>query len=310
MIKRTFGQVKTELSRVAGQTGMQATDPRLRELVNLAQERLSTMGEWPFQYARVKFCHFGGVLSLPCEYESLAHTAIEDQPVSIQPTWFEFLEYGPGPLKKESWSNLGLDLGESPVYRQPGTGGAKLRVASTNGDDAGNATVFGYDKTGVRREVTFALPDATSTVEWSKVTQVVKPVTAGDVVLSFTDIFGRTSQAAVYRSRDTSPTFRAYRFTGIADDQTKVIQGIVRRRLYPILTDNDEMFITNLGALRLGVKGIALEDKGDVVTAARTFELAKTILQDEARLYKGSRTSAPQVNVSRVASLSARADIY
>ena len=41
MIKRTFGDVKEELRRVAGQTGLVVDDDRLRIAVNLAQERLS-----------------------------------------------------------------------------------------------------------------------------------------------------------------------------------------------------------------------------------------------------------------------------
>jgi hypothetical protein len=308
MIQRTFGQVKTELARVAGQSGMQATDTRLREMTNLAQERLSVLGEWPYQYARVKFCQTGGIVSLPSEYEALVHTAINSEPVEIQPRWFEFLEFGPGPVKKDGWANLGLDLGESPVSRQPGYDGAKVRVVSTDGTDESTVKIFGYDVDGVQRTADLVLPDATTTIVWSKITRVLKPVTAGDVVLSFKDDFGEYL-AASYRPRDTSASFRTYHFTAIAADQTKVVQGIVRRRLLPILDDTDELFITNVGALRLGVKGIALEDKGDLAGSAVAFQLAVQILQEEARLYKAGRSKAP-LNVHRTADLSVRPDIY
>lgn len=308
MLKRTFGQVKKELSRVIGQTGMQATDPRVIEITNLAQERLCTLGEWPFQYDRIKLCQFGGILSLPTDYEGLSHTALDGAPLEIQTRWFEFLESGPGPLKRTDWVNMALDLGESPVYRQPGFDGARVRVVSTNGADTGNVTVFGYDTAGVAKTVTFALPDATSTVMWSRVERVIKPATQGDVVLSYTDLFGETYQAAAYRGRDLTPTFRTYRFP-VQENQSKVIDAIVRRRVFPITGDNDELLVTNLGALRLAVKGIALEDKGDVATANGCFDLAATILRDEAKLYKASRNPAP-INVSRVASLSVRPDIF
>lgn len=308
MIKRTFADVKAELARVAGATGMQVNDGRLRELASIAQERLCLAGEWPYQYARVKFRQYGGVVSLPCEYESLVHTAVEREAVAIQPAWFEFLEYGPGPVDPARWTNLGLDLGESPVYQQPGPEGATLKVTSTEGADTGSVVVTGYDPEGVRRVVSFALPQATSPVAWAKISQVTKPATAGDVVLSYTDTFGQETVAASYRYRDLTPSFRQYRFP-IGDDASKVVHAVVRRRLYPVKTDSDELFITNLAALRLGVKAVAFEDAGRLADSEAAFTLAAGILAAEARLYRAGQHTVP-VNVSRVAALSTRSDIY
>lgn len=308
MTKRTFGQVKAELARVAGQTGMQAGDARLRELVSLAQERLCTLGQWPCQYARVKFAQFGGIVSLPTDYEAIVHATLEGEPLEVQPAWFEFLEYGPGPLDVKSWAHAGIDLGEAAVIRQPGAAGARLRVTSLQGDDAGAVTVFGYDHEGAKLTKTYTLPDATSADRWSKIERVVKPVTLGDVVLTLTDDAGEQFNVAVYRGRDTSPSFRTYRFP-LTDRETKTLRAIVRRRLYPITGDNDELFVSNLGALRLGLKAIALEDAGKVGDAAALFDLAADILCKEAALYKASRQPAP-VNVSRVAAMTTRPDVY
>lgn len=308
MIKRTFGSVKSELARVAGQSGMPVDDARLREIVFLAQERLCTKGEWPFQYDRLKFKQYDCVVSLPSEYESLVHTSLDRVPVEIQPPWFEFLENGPGPQDRDGWVNLGIDLGEWPVFWQPGSEGSKVRLVSTSGDDSGQVTVVGYDTDGLAQSLGLDLPDITTEIELSKITQVVKPVTAGDVVLSYVDEFGEESIAATYRARDTNPTFRTYRFPTISDEGT-VVHGIARRRLYPITSDNDELLVPNLGALRLAVKGIAFEDNDKVIEAANCFALATEILREEAKLYRGSRNTAP-VNVSRVSRLSVRPDIF
>jgi hypothetical protein len=309
MIKRTFGEVKDELRRVAGQTGLQVTDARLAALTTLAQERLCTLGEWPYQYARLRFRQFGGVVALPTEYEAIVHATVADEPVDIQPPWYEFLEYGPGPQDRHAWVNLGLDLGESPVYRSPGPAGAKLTATSTSGDDTGAVQVIGLDPAGVRHAVDLALPQATSDVAFAKILQVVKPVTLGDVVLSFADDWGDTYQAAAYRGVDTCPTFRTYRFTGPGGREEQLIHAIVRRRLFPVRADADDLFITHLGALRLGVKGIALEDKGDLAGAAGAFDLAAAILRAESHLYRASRNLQP-LNVSRIAALGARPDIF
>lgn len=309
MIKRTFADVKEELRRVAGQTGLVVDDARLKTALNLAQERLCTLGEWPYQYARLKFCQYGGVVALPTQYEAIVHSAIDRQPVETQPPWFEFLEYGPGPYIKNEWANYGLDLGEHPVILQPCAGGATLRVTSTDGADTGNVIVKGYDVNKVAQTVTFALPDATSAVKWSQITQVVKPKTVGDVIVTMIERNGRQTVAADYRARDVNPTFRCYRFSQIRDDQTKMVDAIVRRRLYDVESDTDELFITNLGALRLGVKAVALLDKGDLQASEAAFAAAAQILRDETHLYRASRQPAP-VNVTRVASMTERTDIF
>lgn len=308
MLKRTFAEVKAELARVAGPTGMQVTAPRLMELASLAQERLCVLGEWPYQYARIKFRQYGGIVSLPGEYEALVHTALEREPLTVQPAWFEFLEFGPGQTDRNRWANLGVDLGESPVYRQPGGEGATLTVSSTNGSDTGAVRIVGYDTEGVRHAVELALPQASSPVAWAKIVQVTKPVTAGDVVLSFTQADGEQYVGAAYRGRETNPTFRTYRFP-IDDNDAKIVHAIVRRRLYPIQAETDELFITNLAAIRLGVKAVALEDAGRLGEAEGAFALAAGILAAEARLYRAQRT-APPVEVTRIGAMAGRPDIY
>ena len=309
MIHRTYGDVKEELRRVAGQTGLVVDDSRLKVAVNLAQERLCTLGEWPFQYVRIKFCHRGGVVALPTQYEAIVHSSINRQPVETQPPWFEFLEYGPGPFQKNEWCQYGLDMGEYPTYVAPPYNGALVRVTSTSGDDTGSITVYGLDLNKVFKTEVLTLPDATSTTVWSRIDRVTKPETAGDVVLSMIEQSGRQYVAADYRARDRNPTFRLYRFTDLVDDASKMVDAIVRRRLFDIEQDADELYVTNLSALRLGVKAVALLDKGELEASEGAFKAAAQILRDEALLYRARRNPAP-VNVTRVASMGERTDIF
>lgn len=307
MIKRTFADVKAELSRVAGVSGMPVNDARLRTIVDIAQERLCGEGEWPFQYARVKFNQYGGILALPAEFEALVHTTIDRSSAEVYPQWFEMLDYGPGPTDKEHWRNVVIDYGEAPVFRQPGADGATLRVTSTDGADTSTVRVEGFDTEGVRRVETFTLPDATSATKWSKITAVAKSVTAGDVVVSYTDQFGDQYVAATYRYRDTNPSFRTYRVP-IDEDKSGLIHGIVRRRLYPVRSDNDELFVTNIAALRLAVKAVALEDADKFAESETAFAIARRILGQEAKHYRAGQTVP--VRVTRINNLSERPDLY
>ena len=220
----------------------------------------------------------------------------------------EFLEDGPGPYQKDEWANYGLDLGESSTYVTPPVTGAKIRVTSTDGDDTGVIKIFGLDSNGVAQSASLTLPDATSSVYWARVSQVIKPKTAGDVVLTFIDRYGQQVVGADYRSIDINPTFRCYRFTAIADDQTKMVDAIVRRRLFDIAADTDELFVTNLNALRLAVKAVSLLDKGDLQMSEAAFAASAQILRDEAQKYRNHHPTP--VNVTKIGAMSERGDIY
>lgn len=320
MIKRTFGDVKDEIRRVGGQTGLAPNDPRLPALVDLAQERLCVKGEWPFQYARLKFCQYGGVVSLPAEYETIVHSDICREHVPIFNSWYEFIEGGPGQQDRAAWVNVGVDRGESPVYRQPGSSGMLVKITSGTDERVSGVrpviTIFGYDENGlwIRSDRgSGTLTDGvdlelrgdqvanydTSTVKFSQVTQVRKTVTQADVVLTFIDESGTEFEGARYRHYDTNPSFRTYQFTGIRNRETKLIHAIVRRRLLPVRYDTDPLVVTSVSALRLAVMGIALEDKGDIVAAKVAFASATEILQDEAHLYKSGQPK-PTVEVAPI----------
>lgn len=306
MLKRTFGEVKAELARVTGQTGLQATDARVREAVSLAQERLCVMGEWPFNYARLKFRVYGGILALPADYSALVHLTLDREPVNLLPPWFEFVDFGPGPVDRELWDATVVDYGEAPVIRQPDAEGATVRIVSTSGSDTGSVTVHGHNLDGVSISETFTLPDATSATKWAKITRVTKPATVGEVVISLTDSYGESYNVGTWRPQDRSPSFRLYRIP-VAEDSDALVHCIARRKVYPVSGDGDELIVTNLPALRLGVKAVALEDSGK--DAEPVWASAAAILAAESKLHK-PRKEAPPVRVTRVGAMSDNEAIY
>jgi hypothetical protein len=313
----TYKDVKDELRRIAGQTGVQVDDPRMLTFLNLAQERLCVLGEWPFQYARLKFCQHGGLVSLPSEYEAIVHSSVDDNPAPIQNSWYEFLGEGPGQQDTAGWVNVGIDRGESPVFRQPGLPGKRLKVTALadervgSGDELIRPTilVMGYDDTGawvrsyrdgaLRDGVAVELAGDTSSGEteteekFSRITQVVKPATRDDVLLGYVDDAGVEYEAARYAARDLNPSFRQYHFPSIRPGDTALVRAIVRRRLPAVTEDTDPLFVPSLSALRLGVMGVALEDKGDLVQSQAAFALAKDFLTQLVSKYKATLPSPP-----------------
>lgn len=316
MIKRTFGDVKEELRRVAGQTGLRAGDVRLAELVNLAQERLIAMGEWSFCYARLKLRQFGGMFALPAEYEAITRVAVSRESIPIRDAWFEFIDYGPGQQDKALGIDAAIDRGESPVIRAPLVGGALVRAyaAADERVDGIRPTIQirGYDEKGawVRSQVEGVWQDGlslelrgdvtpnfdTSTIKFSRITQVTKPETKGAVDLNYVNIFGKEYLAGRYQHHETTPSFRIYFIPAIKEGDSRLVHVWARRRFASVVTDVDPLMVSSLPAMRLAVKAVALEDADRVADAAGVFELAAKVLRDEERLYKG--TPNPPVEIS------------
>lgn len=117
MIQRTFGQVKYELARVSGTTGMPMTDDRIRLYLNQATEELMNEGDWPGVVDRYYFKTQNHHIILPYFLDRIMGIAINDRPYSMRSPWFEFVEYGPGPQNDNNckWVDNVLDRGEVAI---------------------------------------------------------------------------------------------------------------------------------------------------------------------------------------------------
>lgn len=129
MIRQTYGNLKPELSRVAGTTGMRVTDDRMLVLANLAVQELMNEGAWPGVVDRWKIRAVDGKIVLPPELDMLLEFTVDGIPQTIMSPWAEFVNYGPamaedilprsGSLVRTWWGmqsgNL-YDRGELPVY--------------------------------------------------------------------------------------------------------------------------------------------------------------------------------------------------
>ncbi len=129
MIRATYGNLKAELARVAGTSGMSVTDPRLLVLTNMAVQELMNEGAWPGVVDRWKIRAVNGKIVLPPELDMLLEFTVDGIPQTIMSPWAEFVNYGPamaedilprnGSLVRTWWGMQGgnlYDRGELPVY--------------------------------------------------------------------------------------------------------------------------------------------------------------------------------------------------
>lgn len=188
MIQQTYGDLKPELSRVAGSTGMSVTDPRVLVRANQAVQELMNEGAWPGVVDRWKIRAISGKIVLPPELDMMLEFTVDGIPQTIMSNWAEFVNYGPamaedllpryGTSFRTFWWNMAsgnlYDRGELPVYTpipvSDGTCGDStipvgpwvIRQYASVGEAAGAyATVQGLDPDGL--VVRTQLSDGSST---------------------------------------------------------------------------------------------------------------------------------------------------
>jgi hypothetical protein len=121
MIRRTLGDVRPELSRIAGVTGMSVTDPRILVRLNKAIQELMNEGSFPGVVDRWHINTVDGNVVLPSNLDMLLEITTDGVPNQIMSTWAEFVAYGPG--LQEDLVGRGNNF---PARRWCGCGGGNL----------------------------------------------------------------------------------------------------------------------------------------------------------------------------------------
>lgn len=109
MIRRTYADLKPELARVCAAAGMPVTDDRLLSYTNLAVEELMNELDHPLFYDRLRFTVYGGRITLPAFYERAVGLKLNDQPMTLQSPWFEYVGWGWDMLAGWNQTNGWLD---------------------------------------------------------------------------------------------------------------------------------------------------------------------------------------------------------
>jgi hypothetical protein len=320
MIRRTLGQARAKLARIAGTSGFKVNDPRIVDRLNEATEELMNEGEWPGVVDRYLFSSNTGDIILPSFLDRIMGVALNNIPYSMRSPWYEFVEYGPGPQGGCNWIDTVIDRDETPLqFAFPGTGGPYSLYTKCELDESVDGVTptmlvqgFLYNS---RREVrTFYGTSYISgeqldlstqfygTAQFSEITGVVKPETNGYVELWATN--GLPSQdvlLASYAPQETTPSYHAYFIPALKGEwigrsvcppcyqnftnMQILVRG--RRRFVPVENDNDILIISNLPALMSMIMAIQKREISDIEGYGQYKGAAVDILRKEAFSYRG-----------------------
>lgn len=315
----TFGDIKDFIAPYVKGSGVCPDDPRCKDAVNEAIERLMVKPNLVehLLIRNVRFLAYGNYITLPRNIDRILrmrignYDATQTDPVSgtypaiAANMWYEFMDSGPGLRREDSIAGQDMyDLGETSTrYDIPVSStvaGYRLMALSDNDEDAG-ATILirGLDETG--REVFFdgsigePLPiqpkefaTYTSTL-FHRIDNVIKPRTKGYIYLmTYDPDTEEVFHLAEYHPDETICRYRRYGFRGHNYDEDDVpfcyyIAALVKLRFVPVTQDSDMLQIANRSALKTMVQAIHLYDSGDPEKAAAYEGIAEKILADETQ---------------------------
>jgi len=316
MIHRRLKDVKDQLARIAGSTGMKASSEAVVSLVNRAVEELIPEGEWPGVVDRYRTTTLDGNCILPDEFVSVELVTVDKHYQPVKGRWFELVDHGPGIQDQGSVTATpgALDRGVTSVFHNVPTEGGPwhLRVRSTRAEDADlEVVVKGWDVDG-RRVVNYdddsdgvriTLPGGiqawgASGIPFSRVEEtpggVVLPAgRKGEITLS---AFNGTDDVVLahYLPGIEVPQFRKYFIPGLTDNTEHTVVVKAARKFKPVKSDDDMLQISYIPALEVMILALRAKDNASVEEYFNYKQLAVAELAKDAKRYRGSE---PQVGI-------------
>lgn len=292
---------------------------RLDKVINDALERLLDNADWECLKRQVRIMVIGNTFALPYNAEKILWCDIDGTPARVFGQSYQYISSGPGDLEYRS-IGYGLrdliDLGDywATAYEIPRTfikadktvwtGGETyimafasnaadvdktidLFGAGVTGNGSANGETIPIQSWGAITEGTYDAGFTQSASQYSTLSRVVKPLTAGYVSLYAVEpVTGSMFLLAKYHPSQTLPQFRRYRVTNslAADTGVQTAQANFNTQthldLLPEITTGSYSVV--LAAVRL--RHIPLSDPGDLVPldSLQALQLAVRAINAEA----------------------------
>lgn len=312
-MRSTLGEAKALDSGITAATGVIACSPKFIELLNQAQRRLMTLGQWWGTYRRMWVCASASCVVWPREVATPMGIKIANTGIRIRNEWFEFGDAVSSSYCSDSCGSGPVVFDRSNVtgYRPSPYASWFVRIYPTVAADAGaKVIVQGVDPNGIQvrtsigsgygwgEEVTVASPFSTSTFEFTGeyLTGVQKPVTKGTLnVYAVHPDSGDEYQIASWEPSERNPSYRrTYVGTiggtacgcstengcdAVPSCSGSIFEAMVRMNFIPALVDSDWLSISEFGAISAAMKAIKAEDARDYSTSETEWAIAKRILR-------------------------------
>jgi hypothetical protein len=106
---------------------------------------------------------------------------------------------------------------------------------------------------------------------------------------------------AILAPDETLPQYRRYAIPGFESEQGATVTVLAKRKFIPAVTDDDDLIVTNLGALKMMAIAIEKEENNNLDEAMKYEEKAVALLREELKEVEGANIGRPQVQMEAFA---------
>lgn len=274
-------------------------NPEFLPALNEVRSRIINSGKWLKSSVVVDFASTTGYLALPLRCESILAVQIKDIPRSIEGRYYEYYSGGYGNLATTSGLGMLIDDGFSPTEVDITTAGTlrfALNAADVNATE--NIRFEGLDENGdVIRDtsgnrgvnITTSAATVNSTHTVSKVTSLTFPDGLKYPVTVSVVNSGTPTELAVIEPGFTHPEFHRYKVGTIEADEAypTVIRCLCKIKYTKLVAETDIVYPPNLGALKLALMALALEEQNSIKDSKIYWSDVYTMLNDEIKEARG-----------------------
>lgn len=114
-------------------------------------------------------------------------------------------------------------------------------------------------------------------------------------------VTGAENCIAILAPDETLPQYRRYAIPGFESEEGATVTVLAKRKFIPVVSDDDDLIVTNLGALKMMAIAIEKEENNNLVEAQVYEDKAVTLLREELKEVEGSNIGRPQVQMEMFA---------
>jgi hypothetical protein len=180
------------------------------------------------------------------------------------------------------------------VWRVLNASGTQVAISSGNSN-------YPWQATFTPSLTTTELPRTTVNA-FRSIDAINKTATKGWVrVYAVDPTTGSESCIAILAPDETLPQYRRYAIPGFESEQGATVTVLAKRKFIPAVTDDDDLIVTNLGALKMMAIAIEKEENNNLDEAMKYEEKAVALLREELKEVEGANIGRPQVQMEMFA---------
>jgi len=204
--------------------------------------------------------------------------------------WFGTENSKPKYRNLEGW----IISNNASVWRVLNASSTQVAISSGNSDYPWQATftpsltTTELPRTTVNAFRSIDAINKTATKGWVRV-YAVDPTTGAEYCI------------AILAPDETLPQYRRYAIPGHEREEGVTVTVLAKRKFIPVITDDDDLIVTNLGALKMMAIAIEKEENNNLDEAMKYEEKAVELLREELAEVEGANIGRPQIQMEAFA---------